>query len=277
MVKERSDNMKKMTIFLLLFLSSFLLAACNQESYTVTFVDYNALEISSQTVNHGEDATLPNDPARIGYNFTGWDKSHTNIQSNLIIQAQYEENDSLLAFNALLTSIHEATQIESLTKVIENEQLLQEVYYSRENYKVYSTKTGEQDVTIYMNLEDDSLIGYDYNKDSDCYARVSITQFQFDYIFVDHTNSHMLPDRIELSWFDIEGNTYTLNPIYKDNLKARLGATGSFSSYVMEVTETGLILTVELTFGAASRTIHIEYTNIGTQTQTIPDDLYTCS
>lgn len=277
MGKERSDTMKKLLIFLFLLLSSFMLAACNQESYTVTFVDYNALEISAQTVNHGDDAILPDNPTRVGYHFTGWDKAHTNIQSDMIIQAQYEENEALQSFNALLTSIHEATQIESLTQVIENDQLLQEIYYSRENYQVFSTKTGEENVRIYMNLEGDDLIGYDYNQDSDCYARVSITQFQFDYIFVDHTNSHMLPDRIELSWFEIEGNTYTLNPIYKDNLRARLGATGTFSSYIMEVTETGLNLTVELTFGAASRTIHIEYTNIGTQTQTIPDDLYTCS
>ncbi|MFP4287186.1 MAG: InlB B-repeat-containing protein [Candidatus Izemoplasmataceae bacterium] len=269
--------MKKLALTLLFIFTLTLLSACEAETYTVTFVDYNALEISSQTVSEGDDANLPSEPNRIGYNFIGWDKTHTNIKEDTIIQAQYEENETLTSFNALLTSVHEATRIEALTQVIDNEQLTQEVYYSREERKVYSKKTGEEEVTIYINEEDGVLFGYDYNKDTDCYTKVNISQYQFDYIFVDHTNSHMLPDRIELSWFDIDGDTYTLNPEYKENLKARIGATGNFVSYVITITETGLELDIELIFGAATRTIHIEYTNIGTQTQSIPEDLYTCS
>jgi uncharacterized repeat protein (TIGR02543 family) len=277
MTKERSDKMKKMISLSLVFLVSLLLVACNQETYTVTFVDYNALEIDSQLVNHGDDATLPTEPTRIGYDFVGWDKSHLDIKEDTIIQAVYEENEALLAFNALLTSIHEATQIEALTEVIDNDQLVQSVYYGREGNKVYSTKTGEENVRIYINEEEGTLFGYDYNADSDCYIKVAINQFQFDYIFVDHTNSHMLPDRIELSWFTIEGNTYTLNPLYKENLKAHLGASGTFNEYIIEITDTGLTLTVELGFGTASRTIVIEYTNVGLHTLEIPNDLYTCS
>ena len=35
-------------------------------------------------------ATAPANPTREGYTFTGWDKDFSNVQSDLIITAQYE-------------------------------------------------------------------------------------------------------------------------------------------------------------------------------------------
>lgn len=58
--------------------------------YTVKFVDYDGTEISSQTVEQGKDASVPAPLSREGYRFIGWDKSFTNVQSNLTITAKYE-------------------------------------------------------------------------------------------------------------------------------------------------------------------------------------------
>lgn len=58
--------------------------------YNVYFIDYNNAVLKSDYVAHGSNAVPPADPTRTGYRFTGWDKSYTNVQSNLYIYAQYE-------------------------------------------------------------------------------------------------------------------------------------------------------------------------------------------
>ncbi len=58
--------------------------------YQVKFVDYDGTVVSEQTVKQGEDASVPAPLSREGYRFIGWDKSYTNIQGNVTINAQYE-------------------------------------------------------------------------------------------------------------------------------------------------------------------------------------------
>lgn len=62
--------------------------------YTVTFVDYDGTVLKTETVAGGNSATAPSNPSRTGYQFTGWDKSFTNINSDLTVTAQY----SILTF-----------------------------------------------------------------------------------------------------------------------------------------------------------------------------------
>ncbi len=62
------------------------------DKYTVTFVDWNGMVLSEQTVPYNGSATAPADPEREGYTFTGWDVDFTNVTSNLTVTAQYEQN-----------------------------------------------------------------------------------------------------------------------------------------------------------------------------------------
>lgn len=58
--------------------------------YTVTFKDYNGKILKTEIVEEGKSATAPNNPNRVNYAFIGWDKTFTNITSDLIVTAQYE-------------------------------------------------------------------------------------------------------------------------------------------------------------------------------------------
>ena len=63
----------------------------NPTTYTVTFKDWDGTTLKTETVEEGVSATAPSNPSRVGYNFTGWDKSFNNITGDLIVTAQYEK------------------------------------------------------------------------------------------------------------------------------------------------------------------------------------------
>ena len=62
-------------------------------SYTVTFKDWNGTVLKTQQVQYGGAATAPANPTRTGYTFTGWDKAFTNVTANLVVTAQYVQNE----------------------------------------------------------------------------------------------------------------------------------------------------------------------------------------
>ena len=61
------------------------------KTYTVVFKDYNGTVLNTQTVKEGSNAQAPTNPKRDGYEFTGWDKSFTNVKSNITVTAMYEK------------------------------------------------------------------------------------------------------------------------------------------------------------------------------------------
>ncbi|MGW8185080.1 MAG: InlB B-repeat-containing protein [Candidatus Moraniibacteriota bacterium] len=68
-------------------------------TYTVTFQDWDNTVLKTETVNHGADATAPANPTRVGYTFTAWDNSYTNVTANITITAQYAINTHTVTFD----------------------------------------------------------------------------------------------------------------------------------------------------------------------------------
>lgn len=64
--------------------------------YTVQYLDWDGIILKSQQVLPGGDVNPPSNPPRPGYNFTGWDISGINVQSDLIITAQYVYSPNLV-------------------------------------------------------------------------------------------------------------------------------------------------------------------------------------
>ena len=60
--------------------------------FTVTFQDWDGTVLKIEQVEQGKSATAPADPTREGYTFKGWDKEFSNVQSDLIVTALYEQN-----------------------------------------------------------------------------------------------------------------------------------------------------------------------------------------
>ena len=68
-------------------------------NYSVTFLDWDGTVLSKEIVEFGKDAKSPEtEPAREGYNFTGWSKPVTNIKADLTVTAQYEQRIFTVTF-----------------------------------------------------------------------------------------------------------------------------------------------------------------------------------
>ena len=68
-------------------------AQYSANTYTVTFKDWNGTVLKTQQVQYGGAATAPANPTRAGYTFTGWDKAFNNVTANLVVTAQYVQNE----------------------------------------------------------------------------------------------------------------------------------------------------------------------------------------
>ncbi|MHB1455096.1 MAG: InlB B-repeat-containing protein, partial [Saccharofermentanales bacterium] len=66
--------------------------------FTVTFKDWDGIELKTENVSYGADATPPADPSRTGYTFTGWDVGYTNITADIIVTALYIINRYTVTF-----------------------------------------------------------------------------------------------------------------------------------------------------------------------------------
>ena len=61
--------------------------------HTVIFRDWDGTILKTEQVEQGKSAIAPANPMREGYTFIGWDTDFSNVQSDLIITAQYEPYD----------------------------------------------------------------------------------------------------------------------------------------------------------------------------------------
>ena len=104
-------------------------ATVGLKQFTVTFVDYNNTQIgSTQVVDYNASATAPTIPTRQGYTFSSWDKSFTNVKSNITVKALYTANLKEIRLEKANSNINLAFQEESVVNIKENIKVVK-VYY----------------------------------------------------------------------------------------------------------------------------------------------------
>ena len=67
--------------------------------YSVVFKDWDGTIISEQYIESGSSASAPSEPIRDGYTFIGWDRDFADVQSDMVITAQYQINSYTITYN----------------------------------------------------------------------------------------------------------------------------------------------------------------------------------
>ena len=57
--------------------------------YNITFQDHDGTVLKTESVQQGCGATAPEDPAREGYIFVGWDRDYSAVKKDMVIKAEY--------------------------------------------------------------------------------------------------------------------------------------------------------------------------------------------
>ncbi|MCM1569553.1 MAG: leucine-rich repeat protein [Roseburia sp.] len=107
------------------------------KQYTVNFYDYDGKTLlHTQKVAEGEDATLPKDPVREGYTFTGWLPSPTKVTQDMNTYAQYDRDDDDVTGKRYTVNFYDydGTTLLSSQKVAEGEDAILPQNPTREGY-----------------------------------------------------------------------------------------------------------------------------------------------
>lgn len=129
----------------------------NTLKYTVTFTDGNGKTLSTQTVEEGKSATPPAEPARTGYTFKGWDKSYSNINGNLTINAKWEVHEH--KWQAVYKTVHH----EAVTHKEEKRTPTKSWWQQTNAIQIYGN-LGSVSPAFYQVIMDDlTAVGMDYD------------------------------------------------------------------------------------------------------------------
>lgn len=106
-----------------------------ENTFTVTFYNWDEEEWDKQYVVLGKAATTPVSPTREGYYFTGWLGDYSNIQADTKVYAQFEKEDP--ADTRLIVNFynHDGTNLISTQKVEPGESAYAPANPTREGYK----------------------------------------------------------------------------------------------------------------------------------------------
>lgn len=119
--------------------------------YTVTFKDWDGKVLKTQKVEKGKAATAPANPTREHYSFAGWDKSFSNVTSDLIVTAKYTTDKLIISAESV--TVNKGTgEVTMQIRVVNNPGIMGAVLKVSVNDDVFAftsaSKTGYPGLTL---------------------------------------------------------------------------------------------------------------------------------
>ena len=125
-----------------------------EETYVVTFVDFDGTVLKQVSIKKNESVTAPSDPSREGYKFIGWSSDYKYITSDLTVVAQYE----IILDDTIHTHKYIEGECECGKKAIPTEGLKYEISDDGTYYKVVGIEKNANSIK-----NDELIIGGKYN------------------------------------------------------------------------------------------------------------------
>ncbi len=268
--------MKKKLLLMLLFVFAIgILSACTDannddenddepSTYTVTFLGLNDEVLRTSTVEPGGSVNDPRRPWVQGYHFVGWDRDYTNVTTDIEVRAIFEEFDENTALHTKLKNIIYADSHTEFTRVYADSEFNRSILVEKENNHLYMELDNDvlvDPIILYMfvteeekymmyELQEDEWIGDDYGKRA------------FESFVAQHSQRRQLPLGFFTSWFNVDGNQYTLKSEHFADLQAQIPMDGVFNRYVLTLNEDSLDLYVQIRMGQYTVEYYVTYSHI---------------
>ena len=114
--------------------------------YEITFQDYDGTVLKTESVQQGCGATAPEDPARDGYRFVGWDRDYSAVKKDMIVKAEYVFISDVSFAVDTVTVSEEAEKVDVKISVLNNPGILGMVFsvsYDEQALKLVDCQSGD--------------------------------------------------------------------------------------------------------------------------------------
>ena len=209
-------------------------------TYTITFKDWDNSVLKTDNVEYGSDATAPDDPVRVGYTFTGWDTTFTNITESYDVTAQYEINTYIITFKDWDNSVLKTDNVEYGSDATAPTDPVREGYTFTGWDTTFTNITESYDVTAQYEINtytitfkdwDNSVLKTDnveYGSDAtapDDPVRVGYTFTGWDATFTNITESYDVTAQYEINTYTITFKDWDNSVLKTDNVEYGSDAT----------------------------------------------------
>ena len=210
--------------------------------YTVQYLDWNGAVLKSQQVLPDGIVLPPANPSRDEWVFKGWSGTSTNVQSDLVITAQYEYAQNIVTLlDYDLTLIQKSNISTGGDVVVDNP--------NRERLSF----TGWSDSLTNIQSSKVALANYKANPESSCYLYITLdattglspTFYFFEWLIANIVFTHTY----SINWGDGNTTNASVSRNTAFNVNHTYAANGS---YIIEITTDGVITLGNIVSGGNS-------------------------